>query len=80
MKAPTWRDIASAPRDGTPILLAIRHHGVMSARWTTSANGTETWCVDDFKFGPYAIRGYSSSDVLGWMWLPPFTGVERPVG
>lgn len=66
----TWQSMESAPRDGTRILVAFRSHGVVSVAWQEAVSGIEIWCVDDFKFGPYAVRGYTETGVLGWMPLP----------
>lgn len=58
------------PKDGTRVLIFIRPHGWVTAVWELSATGTEIWCVDDFKHGPYAIRGYTRDEVTHWMTLP----------
>lgn len=40
------------------------------ARWTDAIHGKDIfgWAVDDCKFGPYALRGYTL--VTHWMPLP----------
>lgn len=67
-------DAVEPPKDGTRILLFIRCHGWVTACWETTAHEMDDdyaiWCVDDFKHGPYAIRGYSSDQVTHWMPLP----------
>jgi hypothetical protein len=61
----------TAPRDGTVILVAFKNQGVKSVAWTDPANSDwDIWCVDDHKFGPYPVRGYIETDVLGWQPLP----------
>jgi hypothetical protein len=71
-----WRDIATAPRDGTDILVYFsgRLRGVWKVSWE-NIHGDRTptdgiWCVDDNKHGPYALRGYSAGDDTLWMPLP----------
>lgn len=59
----------TAPRDGTRILVYFKEHGWLTVSWT-EGKGIEIWCCDDFKFGPYPIRGYRETSVLGWMPLP----------
>ena len=61
------------PFDGEPVLIVTNHrHGsrVHRARWTDSihSEGIFGWAVDDCKFGPYALRGYTI--VTHWMPLP----------
>lgn len=67
-----WKTIETAPRDGTSILLYNKRTGtVFAARWTKPQNADfEIWCVDDNKFGPYAVRGYIECDLTHWMPLP----------
>ncbi len=80
-----WRDISTAPRDETEILVFFqpirgRLSGVHQVAWINQ-NGTTTpeegiWCVDDNKHGPYAMRGYLDGDDTHWMPLPPPPGQE----
>jgi len=65
-----WRPIETAPRDGTEILVDFGRCGIHSVAWCEAASGITIWCVDDRKFGPYALRGYVETDVKGWMPLP----------
>lgn len=67
-----WRTMESAPRDGTRILVDFGRVGVHAVAWEDPENreGVAGWCVDDLKFGPYALRRYIETDVMGWMPLP----------
>lgn len=71
------KGIKTAPRDGTVILVHFKRHGWVSVFWSspyydqdevTIENGI--WCVDDFKHGPYSVRGYSDGDDTHWTTLP----------
>ena len=64
------------PKDGTEILIYFTGKGWKQVRWdspwernVTPQNGS--WCVDDDKHGPYALRGYRLEDMKAWMPLPP---------
>ena len=63
------------PKDGTRILLYFTCHGWVTAEWD-DPHDTDSyiWCVDDFKHGPYPVRGYVDDEVTHWMPLP-----ESPV-
>ena len=70
-----WLPIASAPKDGTPILVCFKGLGIFCVTWddphsdeVTPDNGI--WCVDDNKHGPYAMRGYCEGDDTHWHPLP----------
>jgi hypothetical protein len=67
-----WRPMETAPRDGTRILVDFGQVGVHAVTWEDPDNreGVPGWCVDDLKFGPYALRRYMETDVKGWMPLP----------
>jgi hypothetical protein len=68
-----WLPMNTAPRDGTRILVAFaRNIGVHAVTWEDpeDRDGYPIWCVDDLKFGPYALRRYVDDDVLGWQPLP----------
>ena len=72
-----WQPIETAPRDGTTILVYFKRHGAMSVSWTSREDdGFYIWCVDDHKFGPYAVRGYMHGDDTHWMPLPPPPGEQ----
>jgi uncharacterized protein DUF551 len=74
-----WRPIAeatdqsAAPWNGESVLIVTNHTWtgrVHKARWTDAVHGDKIfgWAVDDCKFGPYALRGYTL--VTHWMPLP----------
>lgn len=77
-----WQDISTAtdqsaaPWDGVPVLIATNHNWggdanrVHRAKWTDAVHGSGIfgWAVDDCKFGPHALRGYTL--VTHWMPLP----------
>ena len=68
-----WRLIESAPRDGTAVLVAFHPRtglGVQRVAWEESVTGTVLWCVDDYKHGPYPLRGWNDDDEMGWLPLP----------
>jgi Protein of unknown function (DUF551). len=69
-----WRPIATAPRDGTRVLVYFKGKGVREVHWTSrwSDNPVEDglWHVDDDKHGPYPLRGYCDGDDTHWMPLP----------
>ena len=64
-----WRPMDTAPMDGTRILVDFGDTGVHAVAWE-EAKGIEIWAVDDRKHGPFPLRGYSTSDILGWIPLP----------
>jgi hypothetical protein len=65
-----WNLIETAPKNETPILIDFGSLGIHRVIWTTSINGTEGWCVEDNKYGPYALRGYQEDEIRGWLPLP----------
>ncbi len=75
-----WQPIETAPKDGTEILILTRL-GAVSAWFcdepcTDVDNGAYDWvCYDD----AFQIDGHSS-EVLGWMPLPPTPPewIEKP--
>lgn len=79
-----WISMESAPRDGTMILVDFGRIGVHAVSWTEAQHGAKGWCVDDLKFGPYALRRYIETDVKGWMPLPlpapPDSGDKKGTG
>lgn len=69
-----WLPMETAPRDVSVLILTDHrppYGQVHVARFTDSVHGGGIygWAVDDCKFGPYALRGYSN--LLGWQPLPP---------
>jgi hypothetical protein len=70
--APGWRPIESAPKDGTPILVAFKNKGVFQVFWSEEpfGPGIGAWCVTDCKYEDRPLRGYSEGAELGWMPLP----------
>ena len=69
-----WLPIDSAPRDGTEVIVWFKQHGAISCSWPDSdghpASEWAHWHVDDFKHGPFPVRGYSDGDATHWMPLP----------
>jgi hypothetical protein len=71
---PADGDQAAAPWDGKPVLVLTNHtwtgrvHRVI---WTDRVHGAGIfgWAVEDCKFGPYPLRGYTV--VTHWQPLPP---------
>ena len=59
-----WRDIETAPKDGTVVLLAGCRKPVAAA-WLEDE--IDYWHVDDNKLGPFALRGPAPTH---WMPLP----------
>src|SRR6185312_8775752 len=82
MRTETWRPIATAldqsaaPWDGVPVLIVTNYNWggptnrVHRAFWTDEIHGSGIfgWAVEDNKFGPYPLRGYTQ--VTHWMPLP----------
>jgi len=67
-------DKSAAPFDGQPVLIFTNHtwcNQVHRAIWTDQihGNGIFGWAVEDCKFGPYPLRGYTV--VTHWRPLPP---------
>lgn len=62
-----WQDIATAPKDGTYILIATKRHdgGMTSARWD---DDVDWWMLDDGKNPEIWLRGPAPTH---WMPLPP---------
>lgn len=69
-----WRPIATAPKDGTLILVWFKGFGANAVRWTDQGDDPTSeyalWHVDENKHGPYAMRGYNDGDDTHWMPLP----------
>jgi hypothetical protein len=81
-------DQSAAPWDGVPVLIYTNHswggetNCIHRAIWTDQIHGAGIfgWAVQDLKFGPYPLRGYTV--VSHWQPLPkppvsPFAA--RPV-
>lgn len=68
----TWQDIASAPKDGTPVLVNFGDVGTHRVFWSESpfCAGIGAWCVTDGKFADRPLRGYVETDIHGWQPLP----------
>ncbi len=74
-----WQPIETAPKDGTDVLVYFGTMGVRQVSWCAPhwAEHDEkdywSWCVDDNKHSPYALRGYSDTGPRApthWMPLP----------
>lgn len=69
-----WEPMASAPRDGTLVLVRIRasEQGpseVDAVRWASSArSGDEGWVANDSD--PFARVAYAEGELAAWMPLP----------
>ena len=82
LAAEGWQDIASAPRDGTSVLIFTTCHGIVEAwfspgKWETHHEGDEyvgpVWvCADDeFQIEVEEFpEGLHHGTVKGWMPLP----------
>lgn len=70
--AQDWRDIASAPKDGTPVLLFARHiYAESSTRVVGAYLLDHGWLAQS-----YAGQGSARLDPSHWMALPPFPGTQ----
>ena len=82
-----WRDLASAPRDGTRVLVKIRaseqgEAEVDLVRWMRPERGGEPGWVSA-ESDPGAAIFYAEAELAGWMPLPspsPQGGPRRPAG
>lgn len=64
---PQWRDIASAPRDGTAVLVTAG--GLQRVAWTkhsAEAGNDGVWCYHIARGGPFTVM----FGVTHWMPLP----------
>ena len=77
MKPPrraAWAPMATAPRDGTPVLARLRatEQGpaeMDTVRWARSArSGEESWVANDSD--PFARVVYAENELSGWLPLP----------
>jgi len=71
-----WRDISSAPRDGTPILVAVTdpvHPSVVGEAWWQGEGGEADWWWANTSPGDYyadPIRDRQHGQVTHWQPLP----------
>jgi len=69
-----WRDMASAPRDGTKVLVAVRESEQGAAevdvvRWAKpERSAEECWIAVDSD--PGCVIGYEEAELWSWMPLP----------
>ncbi len=74
IEAPLWRNMASAPKDGTRVLVTIRSveqgsADVDVAYWASEDSlGIEGWRADDSH--PGSIIPYADPEIICWMPLP----------
>ena len=61
-----WQPIATAPKDGTDILIMTRET-MHVVRWENVHGDFYYWVVDDNKHGPFTLRG---NEPTHWMPLP----------
>lgn len=71
-----WRDIASAPKDGTPVMIWSERHELLPAVFWSE--GREAWMYV-LPWGPVE-RCYSITDATHWMPLPnpPASATDAP--
>jgi hypothetical protein len=68
-----WHDMATAPKDGSKVLVAVRasEQGpaeVDMARWAMASRAAEpAWIADS---DPGSVITYSETELAGWMPLP----------
>ena len=73
-EAESWKPMASAPRDGTRILVTVRSveqgpADVDLAYWAPAdAHGIEGWRAADSR--PGCVIAYADPELKGWMPLP----------
>jgi hypothetical protein len=69
-----WRSMKTAKKTGETILVYFQQYGALTVRWCDSEGDPKSkyahWHVDDYKHGPFPLRGYSEGDELGWMPRP----------
>lgn len=64
-----WRDIETAPKDGTWIVLLFPDLGVWPAFWSTQVFSDGFWSVSDNKGDDLPLRGWSK-EPTAWHPLP----------
>ena len=80
--AKKWVSMATAPRDGTLVLVKLRasEQGpseIDSVRWVTSARSGEAgWVANDSD--PFARVAYAEGELAGWSPLPTQVGKPPP--
>lgn len=83
LAAMEWQPIETAPRDGTKILVFFKYYGWLTVFWGVPENSSVSepyiWCLDDYKFGPYALRGYCDGEDTHWMPIPAVPSDTRPI-
>jgi hypothetical protein len=63
--------IETAPKDGREILVYFETIGWKSVMWSSDdSDGPCAWCVDDYKHGPFPVRGYARGGATHWLPLP----------
>lgn len=65
-----WQPIETAPAETEVLVWFGPYVGVKSAAYTSPWANTKLWCVDDAKFDPHPVRGYSKPYPTHWMPLP----------
>lgn len=77
---PQWHDIASAPKDGTPILVWFGLYGAHRVFWSEEPNGPGigSWCVTDNKREDMPLRRYREGEDTHWMPLPSLPSPPAP--
>lgn len=66
-----WQPIETAPAETEVLVWFGPYAGVKSAAYTSPwGDDTKLWCVDDAKFDPHPVRGYSKPYPTHWMPLP----------
>lgn len=77
MATTEWAAMASAPRDGSLVLVRVRatEQGpaeIDAVRWSVSArSGQEAWVANDSD--PFARIAYAEAELEGWLPLPTQT-------
>ena len=78
-----WRSMASAPQDGTRVLVTVRaseqgEASVDTAYWARSARTAEAgWRAADSH--PDCVIAYQEGELMGWAPLPSPDGAPAPL-